>query len=424
MKKMILTFLCVVFCCGLAFANTTQVILGGAPNGNLTTSGTNYIQIQNQDSFGPGGIRYELVADPGIFSNFRVNLSGSPGAGTSYTLTFYLNGATTLLAVTISDNSTTNVDTTHKISVVAGDLVTIQVTDSAGAPTARTASWALNFTPRTSGDTILMTDTSLTNADFAAFYTGEGSARNTENLVQIIMPCAGTLKNFYGALTVAPGAAASGKSWTVTMRKNGVNAGSPGNMAITFLETATTGNDTTNTVAVAAGDLISFSMASANGPAGTSMQGGVVFVPSIPGQFPIIMGEGNQPSRVATAYDLLGGRASSQAAEASSQQITNAFTAKALYIQVINAPGAGLSYAFTLRDATGGGAAADTAITATLDDPNITKKDTADSVTILDGDLLDTKIVPSAGSPAATGNYSVSYLGYIEPTSDFFEMFY
>jgi hypothetical protein len=75
----------------------------------------------------------------------------------------------------------------------------------------------------------------------------------TESAAQQAVPIAGTLSKLQTRLDGNAGAASSGKSYVVTVRKNGVSTG----VTCTILETATTCSDIANTVAFAAGDLIS-----------------------------------------------------------------------------------------------------------------------------------------------------------------------
>ena len=66
-------------------------------------------------------------------------------------------------------------------------------------------------------------------------------------------------------------------------------------------------------------------------------------------------------------------------------------------VVTIPAPGAGKSYAFTLRVN-----GVDSSLTCTISDANTTARDTTNSVSVTAGDLVTLKCVPS-GTPAATG---------------------
>jgi hypothetical protein len=82
---------------------------------------------------------------------------------------------------------------------------------------------------------------------------GGANALTSEANAQMAVPIAGTFKN----LTVFD--PLGGNTGVVTFRKNGANAGAPGNMTVT--ESTTAGSkvtDSTNTVTVAANDLVCY----------------------------------------------------------------------------------------------------------------------------------------------------------------------
>jgi hypothetical protein len=91
----------------------------------------------------------------------------------------------------------------------------------------------------------------------------------TEANEQTIWPCAGTFANLIVNLDGAPGTGGSGKGWTFTLRKNGVDTA----LTVTIMETATTARDITNSVTVAAGDLMSLIGVPISSPASPGSQG-------------------------------------------------------------------------------------------------------------------------------------------------------
>jgi hypothetical protein len=103
--------------------------------------------------------------------------------------------------------------------------------------------------------TLLVNDNfSVVSGSFAGIGTSGGAnAATTEANVQAIVPIAGTFKNLS---VIDP---LGGNTGTLTFRKNGANAGAPGNMTVT--ESTTAGSkvtDSTNTVTVAANDLVNY----------------------------------------------------------------------------------------------------------------------------------------------------------------------
>lgn len=82
--------------------------------------------------------------------------------------------------------------------------------------------------------------------------TGSGAINATENARVVVMPCAGTLKNFY--VRMGAGASSTG-SIVMTVRKNAVDTA----LTVTFTNadgSNVTKSDTTNSVSVSAGDRI------------------------------------------------------------------------------------------------------------------------------------------------------------------------
>ncbi len=95
--------------------------------------------------------------------------------------------------------------------------------------------------------------TNLTNAANSFVPTFEGFRTATESAMQQALPTAGTLSRLYVRLSGTAGAAGTGRSYTVTIRVNGVNTG----VSCVVLETATGCSNVSNTVTLAAGDLLS-----------------------------------------------------------------------------------------------------------------------------------------------------------------------
>ena len=84
----------------------------------------------------------------GVIKNLYVFTSGAPGAGQTYTFTARLALADTALTCTISGaGSNSGSDTTHQVTVAAGDRISIKVVSSGTAATTGNMSWALTYEP-------------------------------------------------------------------------------------------------------------------------------------------------------------------------------------------------------------------------------------------------------------------------------------
>ncbi len=96
------------------------------------------------------------------------------------------------------------------------------------------------------------------------------SARTTTEItVQQALATAGTLSRLFVRLDAAPGTAGSGRSFTVTVRRNGAAT----TVTCAILDTATGCADTTNTATFAAGDLIAVHVApSATAPTARALR--------------------------------------------------------------------------------------------------------------------------------------------------------
>jgi hypothetical protein len=93
---------------------------------------------------------------------------------------------------------------------------------------------------------------------------GTSGSDDIASNTRIMVTRAGTVKNFYVALSAAPGA---GKTWVFTIRKNGSNQ----SVTITINNPATTGSDTANSFTVAASESLSIEQVPSGTPAGSEL---------------------------------------------------------------------------------------------------------------------------------------------------------
>jgi len=111
----------------------------------------------------------------------------------------------------------------------------------------------------------------MKDGNYMGLFAGNQSA--VESNVQNIMPTAGTVQSFY---VFIQNPTLVGASWTLTLRKNGVDTAI--NCTIAGA-TALTCSDTTHSVVFVAGDLITVSEASTGNPSPTRGQWTAVFAP-------------------------------------------------------------------------------------------------------------------------------------------------
>lgn len=216
-----------------------------------------------------------IFAAAGTIKNLYVLLNGAPGAGTSYDITFYKNGAPQTVTVNIAELATTGSDVANSFSVAEGDRVTIEVKPN-GTPTARIPKWGFEFDPTIDGEYPTSTgEAAGTPSQIDVNYMfpiGNNSPIATETSAQVLAE-AGVLKKMYVVLKTAPGAGNS------LQFQNSVNA-AVGTLSVTISGTDTTGNDTVNEDTVVAGDLCSIAITPTSSPAvGTeNLVGYVIYV--------------------------------------------------------------------------------------------------------------------------------------------------
>ena len=186
-----------------------------------------------------------MASTTGNLKNIRVVLDTAPGSGTNYVFTVRLNAADTALACTISDAATSCTNSTDTVSIIGGDVLTFSSTPS-GSPATVFVKWTLVFDGTTAQEGI-----------FSGYGGGAGtitkysfpdgpSLLSIEDENHQLMPLNGTLKNLYVRThcdVINP--------WVFTLRVNGVST------ALTCTLTSFTCSNTTDSISVVAGDLIS-----------------------------------------------------------------------------------------------------------------------------------------------------------------------
>ena len=104
----------------------------------------------------------------------------------------------------------------------------------------------------------------------------DGDRSGDEPSQQQVIPAAGTISKFYARLERPAGASGSGKGYTFTVRKNGADTA----LSCSISETALQCSDTTDSVAFAAGDLITIKAEPFSNPVEREMHWTAVFSPT------------------------------------------------------------------------------------------------------------------------------------------------
>lgn len=256
-----------------------SLILGGPGVSTISNTATEYSQIMgaNDDPTLTENDHRQVCPTPGIIKNLYVELSPDPGlAPDAYRFTLRKNGISQSLTVTITANDTTGNDTTHEVTVAAGDVLTMMVEPLETPSQTPYAYWGMTFVADISGESIIlagsMDDLSASTTEYnflQASYDYAWTITEAEHY-QLGQEC--TLKKFYVLLSGSPGA---GKSYTFTLRKPG-NGQADGNLTVTIADAATTGNDTVNEDAIANDNYVGLKCTPTGTPAGADAYWGLV----------------------------------------------------------------------------------------------------------------------------------------------------
>lgn len=200
---------------------------------------------------------------------------------------------------------------------------------------------------------------------------------------QQVVSTPGTIKNLMVKLDGSPGA---GKSYTFTLMKNGIAQA----LSVTISDTDTQGADTTNEVAVSAGDLITLRCIPSGTPTARYARYSCVFEGNNAKES-LILGIGETYNIGVYYSPLSGGRETGTTIEGSTYQvIPTPGTIKNLYVNLSEDPGISPeAYRFTLRKN-----GVSTALTCTITADDTTGSDTVNEVVVVAGDLVNLMIEP------------------------------
>ena len=203
----------------------------------------------------------QLVAAAGKIKNLYVVLDTDPGTDPdAFRFTLRLNGASSALTCTITANATTGNDTAHEVTVAAGDRICIMV-EPLNTPSVYCSAWVgMTFEANIDGESLILAGSpyylsaSTTEYMCPIPYVNVDWNATEAQAQQLGQVC--VLKNLYVLLDGTPyNNSHSADLYTITVR---VNSASPANGLVAVVTSdATTANDTTHTITLAAGDNVS-----------------------------------------------------------------------------------------------------------------------------------------------------------------------
>lgn len=129
-------------------ASATGSVLGCPPSTTQFAANTTgrYVGFYTDGQSATAADKYLIIPCNGVFSNLYVH-SKDNTAGVTRTYALYVNGATTALTCSIVDPNHTGNDTTHTVSVSAGDNCCLRYVDSAGGGNPSTTDFSMLFKP-------------------------------------------------------------------------------------------------------------------------------------------------------------------------------------------------------------------------------------------------------------------------------------
>lgn len=339
------------------------------------------------------------------FKNLYVALKTAPGAGLSRTFTLQKNGVDTALTVTITDPATTANDLTHQVTFNAGD--TMQWHTTASGTTTSTGAIQISVDINAAANTSLVAQGSAaagldTAATDVMAIQGNIVPDTVVNNVEQVMPTAGTFKNAYVMFNATVGA--NPKGYTFTLYVNG----SPS--ALSFFASGTSGNDTTHSVSVSAGDRIYWqAVPSASAPSGRVPLISMQFAPTINGESVRLYGGNTAPSTSVADFVGSTGAGAGSTTEANRYGISQAATMQKLYVYWQTQPGGVASYQVqgSINGSTTG------APSVTVTGANNAGNDSSTTKAITAGQTFSFKITP-AGTPASSLP-EIGIVSFIQP---------
>jgi hypothetical protein len=364
-----------------------------------------------------------IIAVAGNVTALYVRQTTVVGTGTSV-ITLFKNGSSTAVTGTIASNGSSISVTGLSVAIAAGDKLSWQITNNSGG-TLRSYSVSMVFTPTTTGDCMVWMGAVSFSAQttFFSSTTGGGAAQTTSAAVEMVMPCAGTLDRLYVKTKTAM---ASGKTYVVTLFKNGSSTG----VTCTIAALASEASDLSNSVSVVAGDTISWRGVHTDAFPSNTISLSMRFTPSgsRTGQPVFFYSSNSNPrqSGVADVYYPIHGNGApvnhntigttdpndgSNAAPRAT--LPGVFYAQALYVKANAGPGASKTCPYTLR-VTG----VDSSLTCTLAGAGTgaginTNNDITHSKTFAQGDQINMH-----GGPETSGATSTTSLTFSIAISD------
>ena len=375
-----------------------QIISGGT-NNNFNATNVEFCNIRTariNTWVSNLANREELVGADCKFHTLLAKVETAPGAGNSVTFEVMVNGASSGLSVTISGMETSNSSDATVLTLNESDSVTLRSTP-VSSPTVSTSSWCLIADEvADDGGTVILGGTSsdlpTTSIDNGFNYIAGGhlylpAILSSTPSANMLLPIPCTVKNWFVKLTNAPGV---GESRKFAIQKNDVDT----TISVTILGTATTGSDTSNSVAFSANDKIRLDQSNSVSPAAADAKWGIQFNLDDEEKQLIMMSTQDLLSKTDTEFNAVtSSNLTWNATEANRRTLFANCRIISMHVELPQrAATAGGSYAFTLMK---DGVA--TAMNVIITGATNTGNDTTNIIEIEDFNELSYRCVPTAG---------------------------
>lgn len=279
--------------------NVDAPIMGAGSNAPAANATRWTFPIGSEQAFSSAEAQVQqVVSEPGTARAFQIESDTAPGTGKSLVYTLRKNAIDTALTCTISNTATSCSDTTNTADIVAGDLLTIQATDTGGSST---STYRTAFIISTFGGTVpLMGNTrtaAVHNTISTAFWhiQGAGTKNSAHNNANHIIPTEGVINKLYFNVRSAPG---TGASMTATLIKNGTATA----IACTVSNAATQCSDTADEVSLSRGDTVSLRVEGTNLTTALSASWSFGWKPQTAGETLLMTRTENPPSITGPHY--------------------------------------------------------------------------------------------------------------------------
>lgn len=243
--------------------------------------------------------------------------------------------------------------------------------------------------------------TSATN--YAGFYSAFVASNDTT--VRNISPITGIIEGLYVVANTAPG---SGKSYTLTIQKNGADT----SVTCTISDLSTSCSDSTHAVLMSAADTYSIKSVPSGTPSSSRLNFSTIFNSMTGGPSIMPMGiNSTTPSASVTDNSAITGRTTWNQSGAVDISPTSG-TFGNFYVLGVTAPGSGKSFAFTVQKNSTG-----TTLTCTVSDLSTSCSDTSHSFSVVAGDTLRIQSVPSGTPTSTTYTFGMTFTPTIDGES-------